>query len=493
MNDLRHPCEDWAEPISLAAAGCLSPDEDQEVRRHIETCSACRERFRKLTQLCGTLAELRLPSNSAETAIVERVMSAVASGTRLTFLTRSLSTWRWIMRSPVSRLAAAAIFVLALGGVALWFHGGTTPALADFLQPLLEAKTVKYKVTTEVTSPLAGTMDFSAETLKDLLSQTAVVMMPDAHRSRTETPISGKLAMVNIQDMSQGKGLLLQPAEKRATVFHSANRPKDKTPKGKDRRSASPRGGPGEPWPVAAFRSLLRDPRGKPGVKRESLGQQEIDGSRVVGFRISSSDTVVSFWGDPKTGLPVRIESTMATMPYLKVTMSDFALNVPMDESLFSVEPPAGYEVTAGQYRTEDDTPGKERDLIEMFRQYSQLCGGSFPDLLDKGSFSTMFPMKNHMENQLQKPDKPSAKQEQERAEAWAKLQQGLIFIGLLPKEATPTRGRHRLAAPGRAAADQRGGLSRGSHRVRRGPSPAIHGAICPATRHRHSSRIFAK
>ena len=28
--------------------------------------------------------------------------------------------------------------------------------------------------------------------------------------------------------------------------------------------------------------------------------------------------------------------------------MSDFVFNVPMDESLFSVEPPAGYEVTAG-------------------------------------------------------------------------------------------------------------------------------------------------
>ena len=76
MNDLHHPCELWAEPISLAAAGCLSADEEREVRRHIETCSDCRERFRQLTQLCGALAELRLPADGAEAAIVERVMSA---------------------------------------------------------------------------------------------------------------------------------------------------------------------------------------------------------------------------------------------------------------------------------------------------------------------------------------------------------------------------------------------------------------------------------
>ena len=54
------------------------------------------------------------------------------------------------MRSPVSRVAAAAIFVLAVAGVALWFHGGgTTPAFADFIEPILEAKTVKYKMTTD--------------------------------------------------------------------------------------------------------------------------------------------------------------------------------------------------------------------------------------------------------------------------------------------------------------------------------------------------------
>ncbi len=465
------------------------------------------------------------------------------------------------MRSPVSRVAATAIFVLTIAGVALWFHGGgTTPAFANFLQPLLDAKTVKYKVTIEVTSPLAGTTALSAETQKDLLTQTAVVMMPDAKRSRTEWKMAGKPQRVEIWDGSQGKSLMLEPAEKRATVYHAADMPKPETPQGKDRRSASPRGGPGEPWPVATFRSLVRGALDKPGVKTESLGQQEIDGRRVVGFRISGSGAVVSLWGDPKTGTPVRIESTDATIPYLKVTMSDFVLNVPMDDSLFSVEPPEGYQVTVGQYQTTDDSPAKEReliemfryysevsggrfpevldlewiadtvrheewwvrnlrlshkptakreqgehtiergmqftallpkeadvhyagkgfslgalhkpifwyrpedatkyrvidadlsvretgtppsvpvvtvaqmeqDLIEMFRQYSQLSGGPFPDLLDSDSFFTMFTMKRERE----KPDKPSVKQEQALAEAWAKLQQGLIFTALLPKEA---------------------------------------------------------
>ena len=65
---------------------------------------------------------------------------------RPTFLTRSRRSWRWIMRSPVSRVAAAAILVLAIGGVVLWFHGGgTTLVLADFLEPIVDAKTASTK------------------------------------------------------------------------------------------------------------------------------------------------------------------------------------------------------------------------------------------------------------------------------------------------------------------------------------------------------------
>ena len=62
------------------------------------------------------------------------------------------------MRSPVSRVAAAVIFVLAITGVALWFHGGgATYAFADFIEPILEAKTAKFKMTTEMKGEPAST------------------------------------------------------------------------------------------------------------------------------------------------------------------------------------------------------------------------------------------------------------------------------------------------------------------------------------------------
>ncbi len=366
MNDLLHPCEPWAERISLAAAGCLSPDDERDVRRHIETCSDCRERFRQLTELCGALAEAQLPADSAEAAIVERVMTAVASDesrrpivrTRAemvhpTLLARSLDNWRCIVRSPVSRVAAAAVFVLAVTGVALWFHGGgATYAFADFVAPILEAKSVKFKITTEMKGPPAATI-------------RSDVMVLDATRSRQEMEMPDKSKAVMIFDWGRGKSLTLEPTTKKAMVLSLANLTKEQV---------------SQQDPLAMFRSILLDARDKPDVKREPLGEQEIDGRRVVGFRVTSKGMVMSLWGDPKTGVPVRAEMTMAIFANVKTTMSDFVFNVDMDESLFSIEPPAGYTV---QNMKVDVSPAEEKDLIAAFREYSKLTGGAFPDSLD--------------------------------------------------------------------------------------------------------------
>jgi hypothetical protein len=83
--------------------------------------------------------------------------------------------------------------------------------------------------------------------------------------------------------------------------------------------------------------------------------------------------------------------------------------------------------------------PGQpEQDLIEMFRQYSELSGGPFPRSLDMMSILHVFMVKKGTSDSLESPHDPSAKQEREQeiVEAQAKLQRGLRFASLLPKEA---------------------------------------------------------
>lgn len=346
-----------------------------------------------------------------------------AKTTHPTFPTRSLNTWKWIMRSPVSRVAAAVIFVLAIGGVAVWLHeGGTTPVYADFVKPLLEAKTVKYKQTVTWLSLSAEQKGLSAEMQKNLLKGlTSEVMMLGPSLMRTESEELDKSKTVFIWDGNQGKSINLIPAQKRATVSNDAHKHEGKTSNGGD--------------PVAGWRSLLLDAKGKPDGKREPLGEKDIDGRRVVGFRIISPTSMFSIWGDLKTGLPALIEMTSPLMPDVKFTISDFEFNVDMDESLFSVEPPAGYKVTSVKSPKTDESPAGEENLIETFRYYGELSGGTFPDLLDRDTLIDMVYGGLWLFYSLDRSPTSREKHREEHYAAQEKFDRGLNFAVLLPKE----------------------------------------------------------
>ncbi|MBN1853180.1 MAG: hypothetical protein JW829_10670 [Pirellulales bacterium] len=423
MNDLHHPCETWAERISLLAAGCLALDEEQAIRQHIELCSDCRAYYRGLSDLCGALVEARLPAEGPEAAIVERVMSVVSSGESRqsnvrgqveiihpTLVTYSLDIWRWIMHSPVSRTAAAAIFLLAVTGVALWFHGsGATPAFADFVAPILEAETIKFKTIT---------------TVKGYPPMSGVTMVLSPTRMRQEMEMPDKSKMVMIWDWEKSKSISLVPAAKQATIIDMANIPKENASENSFRE----------------FHLLLLDAQANnPDFQRERLGEKEIDGRRVVGYRITGRGQVYELWGDPKTGLPVLIEGTMAMFSNTKTVMSDFEFDMEMDESLFSIEPPTGYDVLVAP--TIDVSLPTEKDLVETLRGYGQLIQpaskkdvSAFPDSLDMQLLFKDLVKKYLIPKKLFQ--KPSVEQQQAMLEAQAKLQRGILFAQQLPPEA---------------------------------------------------------
>ena len=252
-----------------------------------------------------------------------------------------------------------------------------------------------------------------------------VVMMLGPSRTRSEMEIEmpnlPKSKSVQIWDGYQGKQLTLEPAQKRATIFDHADRSKDNTPKDAD--------------PLGGWRAILLDARKAPDMKREPLGEKDIDGRHVIGFRITTPTAVTDIWGDPKTGMPVRMDMTTLLMPNLKMTMRDFELNVDLDESLFSVEPPAGYKVSTVRLPKTDDAPAGEKDLIETFRYYGELSGGTFPDSLDHETLSEMVYGGLWLFYSLEQSPTSSDRHQKEHYAAEAKFDRGLDFVVLLPKE----------------------------------------------------------
>lgn len=160
--------------------------------------------------------------------------------------------------------------------------------------------------------------------------------------------------------------------------------------------------------PLEEIRSLLRD-EGKGDVKRESLGEKEVDGRQAVGWRVSGPGlhqpgATVVIWGDPETGLPIRIESYSA-LEGVKSTLSDFVFNVDLDELLFSAEPPAGYTVQTVEVDASQPT---EEDLIALLRQYSTLMNGAFPESLDMNCLVRTLGTRIRIETMLPEDKRPS-------------------------------------------------------------------------------------
>ena len=76
----------------------------------------------------------------------------------------------------------------------------------------------------------------------------------------------------------------------------------------------------------------------------EDLGEQEIDGRMARGFRVPEPHNDWTFWIDPETELPIRIE-LVQTQAGRKLIWSEFEFDVDFDESLFSTTAPEGYTV----------------------------------------------------------------------------------------------------------------------------------------------------
>lgn len=249
------------------------------------------------------------------------------------------------MSRPVPRYAAAVTTIAVLvSAVWILFGGGGQVAFADLIKPILEAKSAKFKVTVQA----EGEPPYTAET-----------MVLEPARVRQEQPNGS----INIMDFGRRKWVMLHPTMKMAFVYELANLPKGQ-------------------GPVNYFdhlRTQLREAQEEPNARREVLGDEEIEGRRAIGYRITTPARVTVIWGDPETRLPIRIETTSPLMGASKLTWSDFEFNVDLDESLFSLDVPADYEVRSASM---DYSPLEEKDLIGALRGYSDVADGDFPDTL---------------------------------------------------------------------------------------------------------------
>jgi hypothetical protein len=161
---------------------------------------------------------------------------------------------------------------------------------------------------------------------------------------------------VSVIDLEAGRILTLDETKKEAAYI-------------------SLKGLPSMPNYLDTLKTLLTKLQDSPSMTVENLGAAERQGRKVVGFLARHPNVEITIWADAKTGLPVRIEQKEKQ---LQVIVKNVQFDVPMEESLFSMDVPAGYQ----QQEVDLDLFGAtEADFIEGLRILAEVVGdGQFPD-----------------------------------------------------------------------------------------------------------------
>jgi hypothetical protein len=142
-----------------------------------------------------------------------------------------------------------------------------------------------------------------------------------------------------------------------------------------------------------------------PDADIQDLGEKEINGQKAVGFYVKGLNVELTIWANKKTSLPIRIEFTEGkTFTVIK----NIEFDVPLEESLVSMEVPAGYTLKDMTLNVEDSSPedlpldkaevdftkGTEEDFIESLRILAKvLLDGMFPESISTEQYMKQMPL----------------------------------------------------------------------------------------------------
>jgi outer membrane lipoprotein-sorting protein len=316
----------------------------------------------------------------------EMLKSRAAQG-----LTRRPTMWRMIMKSGISKLAAAAVIIIAVLA-AVHFIGGSVESVAwaDVVRPLMTARTVAFNV-------IMGQGENETITR---------VMNNGTQRVRNEVLLLGGKAvqLIQIIDYDTSQMLTLNPERKTAVLIDLKDMPE------------KPEN------PLEAIRNMIRELQEDPAFSVKSLGEQEIDGQIAEGFRAAGPDGELTIWADPETALPIRMEQKWRQMQFV---CTDYDFDVALDESLFSMEIPEGYSaLSQAELAIASST---EQDLVETLRIWAEI-------ILD-GIFPKDFSGQVYMDDVNKNREKFATLQDEEKLELALKMGPGFIFVQLLKDE----------------------------------------------------------
>jgi outer membrane lipoprotein-sorting protein len=367
----------------------LDRETKQSLAEHLKDCASCRAELKEVSNLRDRLVKNGkvLTRSNLENAVLDRIICE--QNIKLTTTTKTSTTqsiWRIIMKSRITKFAAAAAVVVIAVIVWVQFLTGTN-AYAQIAEGLRKAQTVVF---TLITQDNQG----NGETIK-----TDVAYKEPGHL-RTTT-VDGYIAIV---DFSSGKMISIVP-QGGYTIGEIDNTDKNGT---------------------GGFLASIEAMKNLPAKANERLEPKEIDGIVCSGYRVTQGDLTMTVWIDVKTDDLVQVEQKYASAPGMDRIIKNIKFDVELEDSLFSLAPPAGFQ-SFGVELKDNSAIQTEEVFINWLRWWANgNTDETFPPMV-AGS-------------EIAKVTMEMAKQGKLRGASWDKVDpnlmfNALLFIGRLPKE----------------------------------------------------------
>ncbi len=289
------------------------------------------------------------------------------------------------MKSPITKLAAAAAIIIAVT-VGILQLGSGTVTWAKVVEPILNARTI-------ICDMIIGN------------DESNPVMHEIIVGSRIRRTMSNMPNMTMVIDLDSANMLVLDSEAKTASYIDIQGELRDRTQSY-----------------VNFLRNIITKMKDNPNI--EKLGEQIIDGHKAVGFTGRGPNEEVTIWADAKTALPIRIYLRVGQMCAI---LKNFELDAPVDDSLLSMDVPPGYTKKETQFDLGNAT---EQDFVESLRVWARVLGdGTFPDAIGTENAMKEMPMLGQKVGKLNLPEEQAT-------------QMGMAFgKGMLFHQIIDTRG----------------------------------------------------
>ena len=310
------------------------------------------------------------PDTEHKKALRHQILTARQKGSSDKTTPRIQPAWSKIMKSNITKSAAAAVITIAvLIGINM-LNG--TPAWADVLNEIVIAKTAMFELIIEKDGQIIQISQLTCKS-PGLIKQ----VMSD-----------GEVHIVNFEEHSM---LVLNPDTQKAWLQELTE----------DSVELS------QLDVFSNYQKRLEKMIHYPDKTVENLGYRTIDGQKVIGFRtqLTELDKVIGWqgkgtftvWSNIATKLPIRME-WYDEMFGINTIADHLQLNMELNDSVFEMKAPDGYKIeTVQQKATQDEEPGNptsvnEEKIVEGFRSWILLSGGVFPSSMTMDAIKDLDP-----------------------------------------------------------------------------------------------------